>query len=148
MLQRPKSFPAKKTNQDSYLPGFKRKVILALLYHKVVFIKVWKGDLRMSIVVEDKLDKSHKPPGKAVPLMNTQQGSVMTFSQVIVWAGHIRRDRQTVKDEDNKNLKHRSAEKYSCEREEKVNDSSMADQWTEMDKLKVKTRHEREACRG
>lgn len=49
----------------------------------------------MSKVMEDKLDKSHKSPGKAVPLMNTQQGSVMTFSQVIVWAGHIRRDRQT-----------------------------------------------------
>lgn len=45
--------------------------------------------------------------------MNTQQGSVMTFSQVIVWAGHIRRDRQTVKDEDNKDLKQRFAEKYS-----------------------------------
>lgn len=67
----------------------------------------------MSKVMEDRLDKSHSPPGKSVPLMNTQQGSVMTFSQMIVWAGHIRRDRQTVKDEDNKNIKHRSEEKYS-----------------------------------
>ncbi len=40
MLQWPKSFPAKKTNLDSYLPGFKRKVILALLYHKVVFLNL------------------------------------------------------------------------------------------------------------
>ncbi len=72
----------------------------------------------MSKVMEDKLDKSHKPPGKSV-LMNTQQGSVMTFSQVIVWVRHIRSQRQTVKDEDNKNLKHRSAEKYSCERKKK-----------------------------
>lgn len=69
--------------------------------------------MRMSKVIDHRLDKSHKPPGKAVPLINTQQGSVMTFSQVIVWAGHIRRDRQTVKDEDNKDLKHRSAEKYN-----------------------------------
>lgn len=98
--------------------------------------------------MDDKLDKSHKLPGKSVSLMNTQQGSVMTFSQVIVWVRHIRSQRQTVKDEDNKNLKHRSAEKYNCERKRKINDSSMADQWTEMDKIKVETRHEREACRG
>lgn len=133
MLHWPKSSPAKKQNKDSYLPRFKRKLILALLSHNVFFLKVGKFDLgKMSKVVEERLDKSHKP--QAVPLMNTQQGSVMTFSQVIVWAGHIRRDMQTVKDEDNKDLKQRLGEKYSWESQEKkqwkVNSS-----W--MDRVKV-----------
>lgn len=80
-------------------------------------------------MVEERLDKSHKP--QAVPLMNTQQGSVMTFSQVIVWAGHIRRDIQTVKDENNKDLKQRLGEKYSRESQKKNNEKSIAAEWIE-----------------
>lgn len=52
-----------------------------------------------------------------------------------------------MKDEDNKDLKQRFAEKYSWE-SQKINESLIAAEWTEIDRINVETRHEREACRG